>query len=133
MQNRNRGNYQIAGSARLNAATVMLNANGERFVDEGADFRNYTYAKYGAVILRHLMRSYKRSPLYRGLNLGLFSYIKLMRTRTSPRGSNFTGNSLRSIHSDIGENNVRTLLRKEPCDLLSDARTSPRHEGDFPI
>jgi tricarballylate dehydrogenase len=29
----------------------MLNANGERFVDEGADFRNYTYAKYGRVIL----------------------------------------------------------------------------------
>lgn len=31
---------------------IMLNANGERFVDEGADFRNYTYAKYGSVILR---------------------------------------------------------------------------------
>lgn len=30
---------------------IMLNANGERFVDEGADFRNYTYAKYGGVIL----------------------------------------------------------------------------------
>ncbi|MBM3685105.1 MAG: FAD-binding dehydrogenase [Actinobacteria bacterium] len=30
---------------------IMLNARGERFVDEGADFRNYTYAKYGAVIL----------------------------------------------------------------------------------
>jgi tricarballylate dehydrogenase len=29
----------------------MLNADGERFVDEGADFRNYTYAKYGRVIL----------------------------------------------------------------------------------
>ena len=28
-----------------------INANGERFVDEGADFRNYTYAKYGRVIL----------------------------------------------------------------------------------
>ncbi len=25
--------------------------DGERFVDEGADFRNYTYAKYGRVIL----------------------------------------------------------------------------------
>ena len=25
---------------------------GRRFVDEGADFRNYTYAKYGAVVLR---------------------------------------------------------------------------------
>ena len=31
---------------------IMVNANGERFVDEGADFRNYTYAKYGAVILQ---------------------------------------------------------------------------------
>jgi tricarballylate dehydrogenase len=31
--------------------SVMINANGERFVDEGADFRNYTYAKYGRVIL----------------------------------------------------------------------------------
>src|SRR5690348_1037172 len=30
---------------------VMVNARGERFVDEGADFRNYTYAKYGHVIL----------------------------------------------------------------------------------
>jgi len=29
----------------------MINARGERFVDEGADFRNYTYAKYGRVIL----------------------------------------------------------------------------------
>jgi len=29
---------------------IMVNARGERFVDEGADFRNYTYAKYGAVI-----------------------------------------------------------------------------------
>ena len=30
---------------------IMLNAKGCRFVDEGADFRNYTYAKYGRVIL----------------------------------------------------------------------------------
>lgn len=30
---------------------VMLNANGDRFVDEGANFRNYTYAQYGAAIL----------------------------------------------------------------------------------
>jgi tricarballylate dehydrogenase len=29
----------------------MVNANGERFVDEGADFRNFTYAKYGRRIL----------------------------------------------------------------------------------
>ncbi len=30
---------------------IMVNANGNRFLDEGADFRNYTYAKYGRVIL----------------------------------------------------------------------------------
>jgi tricarballylate dehydrogenase len=30
---------------------IMVNAEGKRFVDEGADFRNYTYAKYGRAIL----------------------------------------------------------------------------------
>src|SRR5262250_2624269 len=31
--------------------SIMVNATGKRFVDEGADFRNYTYAKYGRVVL----------------------------------------------------------------------------------
>jgi tricarballylate dehydrogenase len=31
--------------------SVMINAEGKRFVDEGADFRNYTYAKYGRRVL----------------------------------------------------------------------------------
>ncbi|MDP6691229.1 MAG: FAD-dependent tricarballylate dehydrogenase TcuA [Alphaproteobacteria bacterium] len=30
---------------------LIINAEGRRFVDEGADFRNYTYAKYGREIL----------------------------------------------------------------------------------
>ncbi len=30
---------------------LIVNARGERFVDEGADFRNYTYAKYGREVL----------------------------------------------------------------------------------
>jgi tricarballylate dehydrogenase len=30
---------------------IIVNAEGRRFVDEGADFRNYTYAKYGRRIL----------------------------------------------------------------------------------
>jgi len=30
---------------------IMVNATGKRFCDEGADFRNYTYAKYGKLIL----------------------------------------------------------------------------------
>ncbi|HEY4072160.1 MAG TPA: FAD-dependent tricarballylate dehydrogenase TcuA [Herbaspirillum sp.] len=31
---------------------IMINGDGKRFVDEGADFRNYTYAKYGKVVLQ---------------------------------------------------------------------------------
>ena len=31
--------------------SIMVNANGKRFLDEGADIRNYTYAKYGRIIL----------------------------------------------------------------------------------
>lgn len=31
---------------------VLFNNRGERFVDEGADFRNYTYAKYGGIVLQ---------------------------------------------------------------------------------
>ncbi|HET8867973.1 MAG TPA: FAD-dependent tricarballylate dehydrogenase TcuA [Agrococcus sp.] len=31
---------------------IIVNRDGERFLDEGADFRNYTYAKYGAEILK---------------------------------------------------------------------------------
>src|SRR5262250_204488 len=30
---------------------IMVNVDGVRFCDEGADFRNYTYAKYGRLIL----------------------------------------------------------------------------------
>ena len=35
---------------------LIVNLNGERFVDEGADVRNYTYAKYGREILRQPQR-----------------------------------------------------------------------------
>ena len=31
---------------------IVVNQNGERFIDEGADFRNYTYAKYGREVLK---------------------------------------------------------------------------------
>ena len=32
--------------------SLMINAEGKRFVDEGAEFYNYTYAKYGAEVLK---------------------------------------------------------------------------------
>jgi tricarballylate dehydrogenase len=30
----------------------MINSDGKRFVDEGVDFYNFTYAKYGAEVLK---------------------------------------------------------------------------------
>jgi len=36
---------------------IVVNVNGERFIDEGADFRNYTYARYGREILRQPQRA----------------------------------------------------------------------------
>ena len=35
---------------------LIVNVEGERFVDEGADLRNYTYAKYGREILKQPQR-----------------------------------------------------------------------------
>ncbi|MBI51387.1 MAG: tricarballylate dehydrogenase [Chloroflexi bacterium] len=35
---------------------LIVNLDGKRFVDEGADFRNYTYAKYGREILNQPQR-----------------------------------------------------------------------------
>ena len=33
---------------------ILVNAEGRRFVDEGADYRNYTYAKYGRAVLERV-------------------------------------------------------------------------------
>jgi len=32
--------------------SIVVNANGERFIDEGLDFHSFTYAKYGAEVLQ---------------------------------------------------------------------------------
>jgi tricarballylate dehydrogenase len=53
----NYGNLDIPHMERKNYRKicyflgVMLNARGERFVDEGRDFRNYTYAQFGRAVL----------------------------------------------------------------------------------
>lgn len=36
---------------------IIVNLKGERFVDEGADYRNHTYAKYGREILKQPQRT----------------------------------------------------------------------------
>lgn len=44
-------NAPHAGYRHSYPFSIMVNAHGKRFLDEGADFRNYTYAKYGRIIL----------------------------------------------------------------------------------
>lgn len=55
---KNYGNLDIPHCERKNYRKisyflgVMLNENGERFVDEGSNFRNYTYAQFGKAVLK---------------------------------------------------------------------------------
>jgi tricarballylate dehydrogenase len=48
------GNLNIPESSYRHSypMSIMINADGRRFVDEGAEFYNYTYAKYGAEVLK---------------------------------------------------------------------------------
>lgn len=54
---KNYGNLDLPPGERKNYRKicyflgVMLNARGERFVDEGINFRNYTYAQFGRAVL----------------------------------------------------------------------------------
>src|SRR5207249_9031126 len=57
------------------------------------------------------------------------SYIELLRTGIPSGCANFTGNLLCCVQLDIGKNDVRALLCKETCDLLSNARSGSRYEG----
>jgi tricarballylate dehydrogenase len=48
------GDHRIGGNhfeRHSYAFGIMVNRLGRRFVDEGADFRNFTYAKYGAKVI----------------------------------------------------------------------------------
>jgi tricarballylate dehydrogenase len=48
------GNLSIPESSYRHSfpLSIMINADGKRFVDEGIEFYNYTYAKYGAEVLK---------------------------------------------------------------------------------
>jgi tricarballylate dehydrogenase len=48
------GDFSVTGDYERDSYpfSIMVNSEGKRFLDEGADIRNYTYAKYGRVILQ---------------------------------------------------------------------------------
>jgi tricarballylate dehydrogenase len=75
---------------------IVVNAEGRRFVDEGADFRNFTYAKYGAEILRqpgglaYQLFDAKTEPLLR------------QDEYTAPGVSRFEANNVRGLAEKMG-------------------------------
>ncbi|WP_273847521.1 FAD-dependent tricarballylate dehydrogenase TcuA [Rubrobacter calidifluminis] len=75
---------------------IVVNAEGRRFIDEGADFRNYTYARYGAEILRqpgaiaYQLFDAKTEPLLR------------QDEYTAPGVSRYEARSVRELASKIG-------------------------------
>src|SRR5262249_56379589 len=61
---------------------IMINARGERFVDEGADFRKYTYAKYRRVILEQ--PSQFASQIFHGYMIHLLHAHFRVKIMTTP-------------------------------------------------
>ncbi len=70
---------------------------------------------------------------YGSLDLRLIGHIERLYACTPSSGLNLSRNALRQVRPDVGKNDVRPLLRKESCDLLANARSSPCHKGDFLI
>lgn len=77
---------------------LVVNRDARRFIDEGADERNYTYAKYGAEVLKQpgsiawQLFDAKTSPLLR------------QDEYTAPGVSRYEANSLRELADQIGLN-----------------------------
>lgn len=75
---------------------IVVNANGDRFVDEGADFRNYTYAKYGAEVLRQ-----PNAVAYQVFDQAALPYISSVDYGVAT-GSRFEAGTIRELAESIG-------------------------------
>jgi hypothetical protein len=58
----NRGDSELSNQYTKSGYPLgfMVNTRGVRLVDEGADFRNFTYVAYGKAFLRQLAGSHSR-------------------------------------------------------------------------
>ncbi|WP_110928454.1 FAD-dependent tricarballylate dehydrogenase TcuA [Bacillus massiliglaciei] len=81
---------------------LLINKDGNRFVDEGADFRNYTYAKYGREVLKQ--------PGH--IAFQLFDaqvYPMLRKEYTLEEATVLEGNTLEELADKMGVNKVQFL------------------------
>ncbi len=77
---------------------IMVNANAKRFVDEGADYRNYTYAKYGRAIMHQ--PGGKAFQLFDKQTVELLSEVDY----GSPGTTRLEADSIRSLAQKMGLN-----------------------------
>lgn len=84
---------------------IIVNMNGDRFVDEGADFRNHTYAKYGREVMKQPNRAAVQVFDAKTIDMVRDEYrIKEI--------TKFTANTLEELADGLGidkENFVRTV------------------------
>ena len=111
-------------------------ARAERFVDEGADFRNYTYAKYGARILDAarrrrvpaLRRDHPAAAAHRGVRHARhLERRRRTRSRSSPPTSASTQSALRADRAGVQR---RRSTRR--CRSTRRSRTAARADVEPP-
>ena len=104
---------------------IMVNANGDRFVDEGADFRNYTYAKYGRAVLaqpgNYAWQVFDSQALY------LLRDEYKMRGATKVRAD--TLEELVARMQDVNSEGFLKTIREFNAAATRDVPVQPQHQG----
>src|ERR1019366_6658071 len=75
---------------------VMLNVEGKRWIDEGADFNSYTYAKYGGLILKQ-----PRSLIYQIFDSKVLDMLEPRYSTTVPFKSDTLEGLVKQLQVDL--------------------------------
>ena len=85
--------------------SIMVNAEGRRFLDEGADIRNYTYAKYGHIVMKQ--------PGQFAWQIFDSSVTHLLRPEYSARRvTRITANTIEELAEKLDDVNGEQLIRE---------------------
>lgn len=108
---------------------ILVNNDGERFVDEGADFRNFTYAKYGREILRQPEQAAwqvfdaKVSPLLRD-EYRIRQITKVTANRIDELAAKIDGMNVHNFVRTVEEFNHAVDLEKPFNPAIKDGRST---------
>jgi len=108
---------------------IVVNLRGERFVDEGADYRNHTYAKYGREIMRQPQRT--AIQIFDGKTIGMVRDEYRIRQVTRPRRTASRSSPGRSTWMPMvcGARSIRSTRRAGPAPTIRRSSTASRPRG----